>query len=152
MLVFSWSKVLYDTAYVFLQNTIYLFLRLTCVAPGASAFFTSSVTSVVKKKRKLVKSHPTALTVTSAVLISHKAAEEAWHTMCHNVQTHTAIHPPVFLDNSHFPCFCTCLLCICPVSVPVFTQSNVGFNHCNFWFMSQSLRGINIRESRQSST
>lgn len=53
------------------------FLRITFVMPGASAFFASSVTGVVKKQRKPVKSHPAALTVTSAVLISHKATEEA---------------------------------------------------------------------------
>lgn len=54
-----------------------VFLRITCVMPAAGAFFTSSVTGVVKKQRKPVKSHPTALTVTSAVLISHKATERA---------------------------------------------------------------------------
>lgn len=54
-----------------------VFLRITCVTPGASAFFPPSVTRVVKKHRKPVKSHPLALAVTSAVLISHKATEKA---------------------------------------------------------------------------
>lgn len=91
-----------------------VFLRLTFVMPRASEFFPSSVTWMVKKHWKPVKSHPTVVRVTSAVLISHKAGEEAWHTKCHNIQTHTAIHPPVFLDNSHFCSVCVHLQPICP--------------------------------------
>lgn len=70
-----------------------LFLRITCAAPGARAFFTPSVTSMVKEQRKPVKSHPTALTITSAVLISHKAAEKV---LIHNVPqcTDPRNHPP----------------------------------------------------------
>lgn len=76
-----------------------MLVKGTCVTPRASAFLTSAVTGVVKNQRKPVKSHPTALTVTSAVLISHKATEEAWHTMCLNIQTHKKIHPPVFFQT-----------------------------------------------------
>lgn len=112
-----------------------VFLRITCVTPGASAFFTSSVTSVVKKQRKPVKSHPTALTVTSAVLISHKATEKTWHTMCHNIQTHTTIHLPVFLDNSHLCSVFVCLQCFsagfvsadCTQALPLSFQTHANY-------------------------
>lgn len=107
-------------AYIFPYCSISCVSRanLVCVMPGASAFFHSSVTSLVKNQRKPVKSHPTALTVTSAVLISHKATEEAWHTMRHNIETHTTIHPPVFLNNSHLCSVCVssvllCWVCVC---------------------------------------
>lgn len=79
-----------------------LFLRITCVAPGATTFFAPSVTRAAQEAEKAgeIPSN-SAHGLRQQFSYPTKPLKGAQHTMWHNVQARTAIHPPVFRDNSH---------------------------------------------------
>ncbi len=107
------SKGIYGTAYIFPHRTIscvsqdnlcnawsQCILHSLCHRHGKEARESRWNPILQHSRLRQQFSYPT------------KPLKGAWHTMCHNIQTHTTIHPPVFLDNSHL-CFVFVWVCVC---------------------------------------